>query len=319
MGDVSRKIAISAGKRLGAWTQLIRMIWRYRLLYLMLLPAFAFYSVFRFYPMLGNVIAFKDYKVAAGIWGSDWVGLKHFQSLFSDALFLRALRNTISIGLLKLIFTFPAPILLALFLNEIQAELYKRLLQTIVYVPYFLSWVVYAAVLYIILSPATGVINNFIAMLGFAKINFFGRADLFQPLVIVSSILKESGWAAVIYLAAISSINPDLYEAAVIDGANRWQLMRHVTIPGLAFTIVTLFIIQIGYFLNVGFEQVFVLQNPMLYTTGDIIETFIYRLGIQRARFDFTTAAGLFNALVGMIMVLVTDRLAKRWDLPGIL
>ncbi len=151
---------------MGVWSQFIATIWRYRLLYLMLLPAFAFYSVFRFYPMLGNVIAFKDYKVAAGIWGSNWVGLKHFQSLFSDALFLRALRNTISIGLLKLIFTFPAPILLALFLNEIQAELYKRLLQTIVYVPYFLSWVVYAAVLYIILSPATGVVNNFIAMLG---------------------------------------------------------------------------------------------------------------------------------------------------------
>ena len=138
-------------------------------------------------------------------------------------------------------------------------------------------------------------------------------------MVIVSSILKESGWAAVIYLAAISSINPNLYEAAVIDGASRWQLMRHVTVPGLAFTIVTLFILQIGYFLNVGFEQVFVLHNPMVYTTGDIIETFIYRLGIQRARFDLTTAAGLFNALVGMVMVVAADRLAKRWDLPGIL
>jgi len=269
--------------------------------------------------MLGNIIAFKDYRLARGIWGSNWVGLQHFKNLFDDALFLRALRNTVVIGLMKLAFTFPAPIILALFLNEIRLDLYKRMLQTIVYVPYFLSWVVYAAVLHIILSPATGIVNNVIAMLGSEKIQFFGRADLFQPIVIVSSILKESGWAAVIYLAAISSINPDLYEAAVIDGADRWQLMRHVTIPGLAFTIVTLFILQIGYFLNVGFEQVFVLQNPMVYTTGDIIETFIYRLGIQRARFDFTTAAGLFNAVVGMIMVLVADRLAKRWDLPGIL
>ena len=299
--------------------RLIVALWRYRFLYLMLLPSFVFYTVFRFYPMLGNVIAFKNYRLAKGVWGSDWVGLQHFQSLFSDSLFLRALRNTISIGLMKLAFTFPAPILLALFLNEIRVEVYKRVIQTIVYVPHFLSWVIYAAVLYIVLSPATGVVNNVIAALGWDKVQFFARADIFQPMVIVSSILKESGWAAVIYLAAISSINPNLYEAAVIDGASRWQLMRHVTVPGLAFTIVTLFILQIGYFLNVGFEQVFVLHNPMVYTTGDIIETFIYRLGIQRARFDLTTAAGLFNALVGMVMVVAADRLAKRWDLPGIL
>lgn len=294
-------------------------LWRYRFLYLMLIPSFVFYILFRFYPMLGNIIAFKSYKPYLGLWGSPWVGLEHFRALFADDLFVRALRNTIAIGMLKLVFTFPAPIILALFINEIRVMFYKKIVQTVVYVPHFLSWVIYAAILYIILSPVSGFVNNILAALGFARIHFFEKPNFFQPLVVISSILKESGWAAIIYLATISSIGLDLYEAASLDGANRWQMMRHVTIPGLAFTIVTLFIIQIGYFLNVGFEQIFVLQNPMIYTTADVIETFIYRIGIRQAKFDFTTAAGLFNAVVGMVMVVVADRIAKKWDLPGIL
>lgn len=294
-------------------------LWRYRYLYSMLLPSLVFYSLFRFYPMLGNIIAFKSYKPFLGIWGSPWVGLEHFHRLFGDPLFIRALRNTAIIGFMKLVFTFPAPLILALFINEVRFMLYKRVVQTVVYVPHFLSWVIYAAILYIIFSPANGFVNNILVSLGFRKVHFFEKPQFFQPLVIISSILKESGWGAIIYLAAISAINPDLYEAAALDGASRWQVMRYVTMPGLAFTIVVLFIIQIGYFLNVGFEQVFVLQNPMVYTTGDIIETFIYRIGILQARFDFTTAAGFFNALVGMVMVLVADRLAKRWGYSGLL
>jgi putative aldouronate transport system permease protein len=305
-------------KRKGLVRGLLVPLWRYRLLYLMVLPSLLFYAAFRFYPLLGNIIAFKDYRLSKGIWGSPWVGLAHFRALFGDALFVRALRNTASIGSLKLLINFPAPIALALLLNEIRVLSYKRVIQTIIYVPHFLSWVIYAAVLYIILSPTTGLVNTFLAALGFEKIFFFQQPALFQPIVVISSILKESGWAAIIYLAAISAINPELYEAAAIDGGNRWQMMRHITLPGIAFTIVTLFILQIGYFLNVGFAQVFVLQNPMVYSTGDIIETFIYRVGISRARFDFTCAAGLFNSVVGMIMVLVTDRLARRMDLPGI-
>jgi putative aldouronate transport system permease protein len=315
---VSREIASVPRKKKGYWQGLFATIWRYRLLYLMVFPSLVFYAAFRFYPMLGNIIAFKDYRLSKGIWGSPWVGLAHFRTIFSDALFLRALRNTVSIGLLKLLINFPAPIIVALFLNEIRVLLYKRIIQTIIYVPHFLSWVIYAAVIYIILSPTSGLVNTLIAALGFEKIFFFQEPALFQPIIVISSILKESGWAAIIYLAAISAINPELYEAAAIDGADRWQKMRHITLPGLAFTIVTLFILQIGYFLNVGFSQVFVLQNPMVYSTGDVIETFIYRIGISRARFDFTAAAGLFNSVVGMIMVLVTDRLAKRIDLPGI-
>jgi len=314
---VPEKMALPAKQR-SYWGNLAVRVWNHRYLYVMLIPPLAFFIVFRYYPMAGNVIAFKDYLPLQGIWGSPWVGFEHFESLFTDPVFLRVLRNTVTIALLKLLIIFPAPIVLALFINEIHHTLYKRVIQTIVYVPHFLSWVIYGAILYIVLSPANGLVNNLIAELGFEKIPFFQKPVLFQPIVIFSDLLKETGFLAIIYLATISTIDPTLYEAAIMDGGNRWQLMRHVTLPGLRVTIITLFILQIGFFLNVGFEQVFVLQNAMVLSTGDIIETFIYRVGIQRARFDFTTAAGLFNGLVGMFLVLVADRMAKRMDLPGI-
>jgi putative aldouronate transport system permease protein len=305
-------------KRKGYAQALGVRIWKHRFLYLMLVPPLIFFIAFRYYPMAGNIIAFKKFLPAHGIWGSAWVGFKHFEDLFTDPVFVRTLRNTVWIALLKLLITFPAPIILALLLNEIHKIAYKRIVQTVVYAPHFMSWVIYGAILYIVLSPANGLINNLIANLGFEKIAFFQVPGLFVPIVIVSSILKETGFLAIIYLATISTIDPTLYEAAIMDGANRWRLMWHITLPGLRVTIITLFILQIGFFLNVGFEQIFILQNAMVLTTGDIIETFIYRVGIQKARLDFTTAAGLFNGLVGMIMVVLADRLAKRMDLPGI-
>ena len=308
----------TAGRRRGVWAQLLFDAWTYRYLYLMLVLPFVFFIIFRFYPMFGNIIAFKKYQLMHGIWGSPWVGFKHFNTLFDDPAFLRVLRNTVSIAVFKLLFTFPAPIILALFINELRHMAYKRFVQTVVYVPHFLSWVIYGAILYIVLSPANGLVNNIISSLGMEKIAFFQKTALFQPIVVVSSLFKETGWAAIIYLATISTIDLTLYEAALIDGANRWQLMRYVTLPGLAMTIVTLFILQIGFFLNVGFEQIFILQNNMILSTADVIETFIYRVGIRQARFDFTTAAGLFNGLVGMVLVLLADRLAKRLDLSGI-
>lgn len=302
----------------GYWSNLAQQIWNHRLLYLMFLLPFAYFAVFRFYPMLGNVIAFKAFSVRNGIWGSEWVGMAHFQSLFNDQMFMRALWNTVQIAFWRLLITFPAPIILALFLNEVHHMFYKRFVQTVVYIPYFLSWVIYASILYIVLSPANGLVNIMLANLGLDKIPFFQRPEFFQPLVIISSVLKETGWAAVIYLATISGIDPTLYEAASIDGANRWKMMRHITLPGLALTIATLLILQIGYFLNVGFEQIFVMQNSIVLSTGDIIETYIYRIGVQRARFDLTTAAGLLNGVVGLILVVGADRAAKKMDLPGI-
>ncbi len=297
----------------------VATLWRHRYLYLMLVIPIAYLAYFRFYPILGSVMAFKDYRLASGIWGSPWVGLAHFHALFDDEMFIRSLRNTVSIAVLKLIFAFPAPLILAILINEIRSMFYKRFIQTIVYVPYFLSWVIYAAILYVVLSIDTGIVNNILEAVGVARIPFFQRPELFQPIVVVSSILKESGWAAVIYLASMSTIDPHLYEAARLDGANRWQLMRHITIPGLASTIMTLLILQLGWFLVVGFDQVFILQNNIVLPTGDIIETFIYRIGLQQGRFDYAAAAGLFNSAVGLVLVVVADRIAKRMGLAGIL
>jgi ABC-type polysaccharide transport system permease subunit len=311
-------LGLAAGSRAGGRSRWAA-VWRHRYLYLMLLVPLVYFAVYRFYPILGNVIAFKDYQLAAGIWGSPWAGLKHFQALFGDEFFLRALGNTVAIALLKLVFVFPAPIILALFINEIGSIAFKRSLQTVVYAPHFLSWVIYAAILYVVLSPTNGIVNNALAALGFEKIPFFQRPALFQPLVVVSSILKESGWAAVIYLASMATIDPQLYEAAHIDGADRWQRIRHVTLPGLATTIMTLLLLQLGFFLSVGFAQVFIMQNNIVLPAGDIIETFIYRVGIQRGRFDYTTAAGLFNSAVGLALILVADRVAKRLGLRGII
>ena len=300
------------------WRELGIKMWNHRFLYLMLIPPIVFFIIFRFYPSAGSVIAFKKVQPMEGIWGSPWVGLQQFEALFSDPNFERVLWNTVWIAFLKLLIAFPAPIILAIFLNEINHQFYKRFLQTIVYAPHFMSWVIYGAILYIVLSPANGLVNNIIAANGAEKIPFFQRTEYFVPIVLVSSLLKESGFLAVIYLASISSIDPTLYEAAIMDGGNRWQLMWHVTLPGIRATIITLFILQIGFFLNVGFEQIFILQNAMILSTADIIETFIFRVGIQRARFDFTTAAGLFSGVIGMVMVVAADRIAKRMDLPGI-
>lgn len=299
----------------GTWLARLR---RYRFLYLMLIPPLLFYAVFSFYPMAGSIVAFKKLDLSKGIWGSPWYGLGNFRAIFRDPMFARALRNTVAIAVLKLLLVFPAPVVLALVINELHIGFCKRLVQTVTYIPYFLSWVIYGAMMYILLSPANGVVNSLIARLGFEKINFFQRPAYFQPMVIVSSILKDSGWGAIIYLATMATIDPTLYEAAAMDGANRWQLMRHITLPGLTLTIITLFILQIGYFLDVGFEQVFVLQNNVILSKADIIGTFVYRTGIQRARFDFTAAAGLFNSVVGMTMVIIADRLAKKMDAPGI-
>jgi putative aldouronate transport system permease protein len=289
------------------------------MLYLMLFLPFAYFLIFQYVPLAGNIIAFKDYRLADGIFGSPWVGLKHFRELFADPMFGRAFRNTVTIGFLKLFIYFPAPIVLALLLNEVGNVLFKRTVQTLVYLPNFLSWVIFGSLMYILLAPSDGPVNVAIQSLGGHSISFMNRADLFQPLVVVSEILKSSGWAAIIYLAALTSVDPQLYEAAKMDGAGRWQLIRHVTIPGITLVITTLFILQTGYFLAVGFDQIFVLQNPITLPTGDIMDTLMYRDGIQQARFDFTTAIGMFNGIISFTLLFVVDRFAKRLDHPGIL
>ncbi len=290
----------------------VKKFWRNRYLFLLLCPIILWYIVFRYIPIGGSVIAFKDYRFSKGIWGSAWVGLKYFRALFASPDFLRVFRNTLIISLYKLAFGFPAPIVLALMLNEMGSVTYKRAIQTITYVPHFISWVVYGGLIATLLSPTYGMVNAILKGLGFEAIYFLADARLFRPLLVVSAMLKESGWGAIIYLAAIAGIDPQLHEAAIVDGANKMKRIWHITLPGIASTVVILFIIRIGAILNVGFEQIFVLYNPMVYEVGDVIETYTYRVGILQGRFSFTTALGLFKSVLGFVLVIVANYVAKK-------
>ncbi len=289
-----------------------KQFWKSRYLFLLLCPILIWYVVFRYVPITGSVIAFKDYRFSKGIWGSTWVGLKYFKALFAAPEFLRVFRNTVLISVYKIIFGFPAPIMLALMLNEMTSMAYKKVVQTATYIPYFISWVVYGGLIAMLLSPTYGMINAVLKSLGIEPIFFLATPSLFRPLLVVTSILKESGYGAIIYLAAISAIDQQLYEAATIDGAGKAGKIWHITLPGIASTVVVLFILRIGQILNVGFDQIFVLYNPTVYGVGDVIETFTYRVGILQGRFSFTTALGLFKSVFGFVLVVAANYLAKK-------
>ena len=293
-------------------------IWRFRVLYLMLLPALLYFVVFRYGSMLGLLIAFQDYKPVLGqgfyqtILQGEWVGFKHFIFFFTSPNGLQVLQNTILISVYKIIFGFPTPILLALLLNEIRRERFKKVVQTISYLPHFMSWVILAGILRVILSPDYGVLIPFFRMLGMEQVNFLGDPQYFRGLLVVSEIWQNVGWDSVIYLAALTSMDVTLYEAARIDGASRFQQLRYITLPGIAGTITIMFILRTGQILNAGFDQVFNLSNAAVYSVGDIIDTFVYRAGLQQAQYSYTTAIGFFKSLVGFILVIATNTIAKR-------
>ena len=293
-------------------------IWRYRILYLMLLPALLYFLIFRYGSMLGLLIAFQDYKPVLGqgfyqtIFQGEWVGFKHFAFFFTSPNGLQVLRNTILISIYKIVFGFPAPVLLALLLNEVKRERFKKVIQTISYLPHFMSWVILAGILRVILSPDYGVLIPLFQMLGMEQINFLGDPRYFRSLLVVSDIWQNIGWDSVIYLAALSSLDMTLYEAARIDGANRFQQLRYITLPGIAGTITIMFILRTGQILNAGFDQVFNLSNAAVYSVGDIIDTFVYRAGLQQAQYSYTTAIGFFKSLVGFVLVLGTNTIAKK-------
>jgi len=289
-----------------------KVFWRNRYLFLLLLPMMVWYVMFRYVPIGGSILAFKDYKFSKGIMRSDWAGLKHFQKLFESPEFSRIFRNTILISLYKIIFQFPAPVILALMLNEVRIAIFRRTVQTITYIPFFISWVVYGGLIAFLLSPTFGPVNIALEFFGFKRIFFLATPGLFRSLLVITAILRETGYGAIIYLAALSTIDPQLYEAAVMDGANKWRQLWHVTLPGMSSTIIVLLIIRIGYIFDVGFEQVFVLYNPTVYEVGDVIETYTYRVGILQSRFAFTTALGLFRSVIGFALVIGSNYLARR-------
>jgi len=283
-------------------------------LYLLLLPTILWLLVFLYKPMYGLQIAFKDYSVFRGVAGSPWVGLEHFQTLFGNDQFLRALRNTIYISLLGLVFGFPMPIILALMFNEVVNQLFKKTAQTIVYLPHFISSVIIAGIVITAFSPSAGIVNTVMGWFGVDPIYFLTKAEWFRPIFVGTGIWQEAGFQSIVYLAAIAGISPTLYESAVVDGATRFQMMWKITLPMILPTIIIMLIIRIGNMLEVSFEMIILLYQPATYETADVVNTFIYRQGIQGGQYDLAAAAGLFNAFVAFALVMTANTISKRYS-----
>jgi len=300
-----------ATARRGSLAALRREWQRHKYVYVMLLPVVVYFLVFHYAPMYGLLIAFKDYSPARGIWGSEWVGLQWFREFIDSFYFWRVIRNTLMINVWDLLFGFPAPILLALLMNELTSERFKRFVQTITYMPHFISVVVISGLVLDFLARG-GVINDIISFFGGERTAFMGDPDYFRTVFVGSGIWQSVGWGSIIYLAALLSINPSLYEAAKVDGASRWQQMWHVTLPGLLPTIMTLMILRLGYMTSVGFEKIILLYNPSVYDTADVISTTVYRRGLLEANYAFGAAVGLFNAVISLLLLVGANKLSRR-------
>lgn len=284
---------------------------RYRYIYLMLLPVVIYYAVFCYGPMSKIVIAFQNFKPALGISGSKWVGMKYFIDFFTGPYAWRLIRNTLLLNILQIILAFPVPVILALLINEIQCRPYKKLVQTVSYMPHFISLVVMCSLL-LTFSRSDGIFNDFLALFGVERSNLMANAKLFRPMYVLSGIWQEAGWGSIIYLATLSTIDPGLYEAATIDGASRFQRMLYVSFPGLVPIIIVQLIMRVGNILTMGFEKVFLLYNPLTYDTADIISTYIYRQGLELTNYSYGTAVGLFNSAVNLLILVLANRLSRK-------
>ncbi|MDF2959630.1 MAG: binding-protein-dependent transport system inner rane component [Paenibacillus sp.] len=296
------------------WSEYVK----YRYMYLLVIPGFLYFAVFKFVPLWGLLIAFKDYNPIVGFEGSPWVGLKHFSEMFADDHFYIMLRNTLLINIFGLVFFFPLPILLAIMLNEVRHELYKRINQSLVYMPHFLSWVVIASLTFFMLSVDVGIINKLIRLLGMEPYSFLNDVNLFWGMLTVQSIWKDAGWGTIIFLAAIAGVNTERYEAAVVDGANRFRQIWHVTLPAIRPTIVILLILRLGHMTDVNFEQVLLMLNPLVRDVGDVFDTYVYNSGILRGMYSVGVAVGFFKGLVGLALVMASNYVVKKMGHEGI-
>ncbi|WP_135549212.1 ABC transporter permease [Paenibacillus cymbidii] len=303
------------GKKTKAWKK--KALTHYDL-YLLLIPGLAYLIVFKYVPMYGLIIAFKDFNVFKGIGGSPWVGLEHFRNLFHSSDFYLVLRNTLLISLYKIVILFPIPIVIALFLNEVKSLLWKKTVQTVIYLPHFLSWVVIAGLFVNILSPSGGLINQLIVHLGGQPVKFLLDNDWFRSVLVATAGWKDSGWNAIIFLAAIAGIDQEQYEAAKMDGAGRLRMMTSITLPGIATTIFLMLIIRLGSILEAGTEQILLLYNPSVYQSGDVIGTYIYRMGLGNLDYSFSAAVGFFNSVVGFILVVSGNYASKKYAQKGV-
>ncbi len=269
-----------------------------------------YFILFKYVPLLGSVIAFQDYQIFKGLLKSPWVGLENFIYIFQYPDFYRILGNTVKIGFAQILYGFPAPILLALLLNEVGNRKLKRCMQTVLYLPHFLSWAIIGSILFDLLS-LNGVVNSVRTAFGMDPILYMQKADCFVPIVILSSIWKEMGWSAIVYLAAIAGISPELYEAAVVEGASRLKQALYITFPLLLPTITVMFLLRVGNFLNLGFEQIYVLMTPMTQSVGDILDTYVYQYGVLEGKYSMTTAIGLFKSIFGLVLMVLCNSLSK--------
>ncbi len=297
------------------------LIHRYRLYYFLIAPGIIYYLIFHYIPLYGVVIAFKDVSPFDGvkeILTSEWVGLKHFRNFTNSYYFWDIMRNTLLISLYRLIFGFPAPILLAILLNEAKNILFQRILQTVSYLPHFISMVIVAGLLTTFLTTDGGIVNTLLQQMGLKQIFFLGDANYFRSVLVISGIWKEVGWGTIIYLAAIAGIDAHLYEAAKLDGAGRMRQIWHVTLPGMSFIITLLLILSIGGLLDAGFEQIFLLYSPSVFKVADIIDTYVYRKGLVDLQYSYAAAVNLFKSLIAVILLLGANYLAKKYKQEGI-
>ena len=284
--------------------------------YLMILPGVVYLIIFKYVPMFGSVIAFQDFSSTRGIIGSPFVGLKHFIKLFDSPDFYKIFRNSLFLSALKIVRTFPIPVILALMLDEVRSKYIKKSVQTVICIPHFVSWVVVGGLVFSFLGSG-GLFNIFREMLGLKPILVMQQEQWFRPIYVITAIWKDAGWQTIVYLAAIAGISPELYESAVIDGASRFQRTRHITLPILVPTIITLFLLEAGKFMELGFDQVYNLYTPMTYSVADIFDTYVYRVGVLNGRYSFSTAVGLFQSVIGLIMVLLFNYLSKKYTEDG--
>lgn len=297
------------------WQYVVQHKW----LYFLILPGIIYFIMFRYIPMGGLIIAFKEYSPFKGIWASPWVGLEQFRKFFGTADFTRLLYNTLGISLLQLFLYFPAPIILSLFLNEVRHSGYKRVVQTLVYVPHFVSWVIVASLTYQLFNVTDGVMNViYKAISGGQTFDILSQASTFWGLIVGQDIWRETGYGTIVFLAALSSVDQELYEAARVDGAGRWRLMWHITLPAIRGTTIMMLILRVGGILNTGYEQIFLMRNDLNIARAEVFDTYIYTKGIRSGQYSFSTAAGMFKSIVGMIMVLLSDRVAKAFGESGL-
>lgn len=296
----------------GPKKSLARQIWDYRWLYLLILPGVLYFVVWHYMPMEGILLAFKKYNARLGIWGSEWVGLKNFKRIFITPAAIKAILNTLRVSLSRLVIEFPAPIILALLLNEVVGKRFKKVLQTVYTFPHFLSWVVVSIIVSNFLSNA-GFFNSLLRELGFESVNFLADKALFRPLIYFTSIWKEVGWSSIIYMAAIANVDPALYEAAELDGAGRLQQAWHITVSSIRDTIVLMFIMSVGSMMNAGFDQIFNMSNDVVKEAGQIIDTYIYDITFLSAPdYGFSTAVEVFKAVINLILMLLANKVSKK-------